>query len=266
MGPAAFHSVLPELPNILANGPPLVFLQEVKCKRNQRERTRITLERRFPRYKCHLGTSSRSSWSGTSCLIVATLLSKEVFTSAKSIEWQGPCNRKIWKQLKHDRVQFLEATLRSGEKMDIINMHNATSGDLSLQRQTFDTLEKFILNREGTKRIMCGDMNADYHRSREGYASGNAPHMEEVDAALETFVQQTKGWITSPVHHSRKDVQRSSAATLDHLILWNIPGQVPGGQVDWNIGPTQDHARVTYAAALDLIGNLVFEFGGGNCT
>ena len=86
MGPAAFHSVLPELPNILANGPPLVFLQEVKCKRNQRERTRITLERRFPRYKCHLGTSSRSSWSGTSCLIVATLLSKEVFTSAKSIE------------------------------------------------------------------------------------------------------------------------------------------------------------------------------------
>ena len=257
MGPAAFHSVLPELPKILANGPPLVFLQEVKCRRNQREWIRRTLEQRFPRYKCLLGTSSRSSWSGTSPLIVATLLSKEVFTSAKSIEWQGPCKRNIWKQLKQDRVQFLEATLRSGEKMDIINMHNATSGDLSLQRQTFDTLGKFILNREGTKRIMCGDMNADYHRSRTGYASDNAPHMEEVDAALETFVQQTKGWITSPMHHSRKDVQRSSAATLDHLILWNIPGQVPRGQVDWNIGPTQDHARITYAAAPDLIGVCV---------
>ena len=74
------------------------------------------------------------------------------------------------------------------------------------------------------KRVLCDALNADYHRSRTEYASSNAQHMKEVDYTIEAFMKQTKGTIVSPKHHSRKDIHRGSAVTLDHLILWNIPG------------------------------------------
>ena len=84
MGPEAFHSVFTELSSILANGPPIVFLQESKRRRTQREWMRRTVVQKFPRYKCLLGTSSRCSWSSTPCLIVATFLSTEGCDSAQS--------------------------------------------------------------------------------------------------------------------------------------------------------------------------------------
>ena len=70
-------------------------------------------------------------------------------------------------------------------------------------------------------------------------------------------MKQTKGTIVSPQHHSRKDIHRGSAATLDHLIRWNIPGHDLWGLVDWNIVPKQDHARVSYDIASDIIGACV---------
>ena len=155
------------------------------------------------------------------------------------------------------RVLWAEAQTHAGKLVHVVNVHQATSGQLELQQTVLRTL-KGKLSRQPHATIMAGDFNADPTGGRVGYAQSNAAHMQQVDEVFQRFVKETRGILVSPSTGSRQDVHTGKTAKLDHLILWNMGEQeVVAGRADWIGHPMHDHARVKFCVARELLQKVV---------
>jgi hypothetical protein len=96
------------------------------------------------------------------------------------------------------RVLRLEAELHDGQRMQIFNVHQATSGDIQLQQHTWQILAKSVGECKHQRILLGRDLNANANGTRVGYAESNAEHMTRVDALLENFVHDTQGELMSP--------------------------------------------------------------------
>jgi endonuclease/exonuclease/phosphatase family metal-dependent hydrolase len=113
-------------------------------------------------------------------------------------------------------VLRIEAELHDGQRMQIFNVHQATSGDVQLQQHAWQILAKSVVECKHQRILLGGDLNANANGTRVGYAESNAEHMTKVDALLENFVHDTQGELMSPSTVSwRRD---NKSAKLDHII------------------------------------------------
>jgi hypothetical protein len=124
------------------------------------------------------------------------------------------------------KVLRVDAELHDGQRLQVFNVHQATSGDMQLQQHTWQVLAKSIMECPH-QRILLGEKNAN--GLRVGYAVSNTEHMRRVDELLTKFVHDTKGELMSPSTVSWK--RGDKGAKLDHIIIsWNLPH-------DSNAGP-----------------------------
>ena len=86
----------------------------------------------------------------------------------------------------------VEAELHDGQRMQIFNVHQATSGDVQLQQHTWQVLAKSVAECRHQRILLGGDLNASANGTRVGYAESNAEHMAKVDALLHNFVHDTQ--------------------------------------------------------------------------
>jgi hypothetical protein len=118
------------------------------------------------------------------------------------------------------RVLRVDAELHDGQRLQVFNVHQATSGDRQLQQHTWQVLAKCITECRHQRILLGGDLNANANGLRVGYAVSNAEHMKRVDEALVNFVNVTQGQLMSPNALSWRRGERG--AKLDHLVTWNL--------------------------------------------
>ena len=81
--------------------------------------------------------------------------------------------------MAHGRVVWLDAMTHEGERISIINLHQATARRPDLQRRVNTQIQAEVNKSEGWRRIMGGDLNAA--TSRTGYSISTKSHFEKVD-------------------------------------------------------------------------------------
>jgi hypothetical protein len=96
------------------------------------------------------------------------------------------------------RVLRVEAELHDGQRLQIFNAHQATSGDMQFQQHTWQILTKSIVECRHQRILLGVDLNANASGLRFGYAASNAEHMKRVDNLLAQFVTDTQGELMSP--------------------------------------------------------------------
>jgi len=80
--------------------------------------------------------------------------------------------------MAHGLVLWLDAMTHEGERISIINIHQATARRPDLQRRVNHTHIQAEMNTsEGRRRIMGGDLNAA--TSRTGYSISTKSHFEK---------------------------------------------------------------------------------------
>ena len=82
---------------------------------------------------------------------VMTCLHKGVFNSARRQEWSTKTERETLKYMRRGRILCIEATARTGRKIRLINLHQATSRDLPLQQRVWNILSRW---HKGSRRSM----------------------------------------------------------------------------------------------------------------
>ena len=105
-----------------------------------------------------------------------------------------------------DAFLWLDAMTHEGERIGIINIHQATARRPGLQRRvhTHIQVEMKKLERRPRRRIMGGDLNAA--TSRTGYSISTKPHFEKVDNQFQEFIQRTGGSLIQSNANTRKDL------------------------------------------------------------
>ena len=81
--------------------------------------------------------------------------------------------------MAHGRVVWLDAMTHEGERISIINIHQATARRPDLPRCVNTHTQAKPIKSERRRRIMGGDLNAA--RSRIGYSISTKSHFEKVD-------------------------------------------------------------------------------------
>jgi len=121
---------------------------------------------------------------------------------------------------------WLDAMTHEGERISIINIHQATARRLDLERRVNTHIQAEMKQSEGRRRTMGGDLNAATLRT--GYSISTNSHFEKVDNQLQEFIQRTGGLLIQSETHARKDLMGSASlddvksATFDHIIRWNF--------------------------------------------
>ena len=110
------------------------------------------------------------------------------------------------------RVLWVDAVTHGGKKVRTINIHQATSSDLDLQRRVLDILRKSIVDSRNQMILLGGDLNANAGGDRQGYAESNKQHLRQVDKLLTDFVQETGGRLVSPATLSWKSGEGGRSA------------------------------------------------------
>jgi hypothetical protein len=85
-----------------------------------------------------------SPWCNRGHFAVATFLHREVFKTAQRREWHVDEDRRTLRHMTRGRVLRVEAELYDGQRMQIFNVHQATSGDVQLQQHTWQILAKSV--------------------------------------------------------------------------------------------------------------------------
>jgi len=86
-----------------------------------------------------------SPWCNRGHFAVATFLHREVFKTAQRKEWHVDAERKGLRHMTRGRVLRVEAELHDGQRMQIFNVHQATSGDVQLQQHVWQILAKSVV-------------------------------------------------------------------------------------------------------------------------
>jgi len=152
------------------------------------------------------------------------------------------------------RVLWLDAMTHEGERISIINIHQATARRPDLQRRVNSHIQAEMTKSRG-RRIMGGDLNAA--TSRTGHSISTKSHFEKVDNQFQEFIQRTGGCLIQSEAHTRKDLMGGASlddiksATLDHINTWNFSKDttaemlVPKSTVHWLGACANDHALIS---------------------
>jgi len=164
---------------------------------------------------------------GRAHIIEVTFLHKRVFCpNALVVNWHKSREKKALEHMTHGRVLWLNAMTHEGERISIINIHQAIARLPDLQRRVNTHIQAEMNKSEGWRRIMGGDLNAA--TSRTGYSISTKSHFEKVDNQFLEFIQRTGGSLIQSEAHTRKDLMGGASpddiqsATLDHMITWNF--------------------------------------------
>jgi len=121
------------------------------------------------------------------------------------VNWHKPGEKKTLEHMAHGRVLWLDAMTHEGERIPIINIHQATSKRPDLHRRVNTHIQAEMNKSEGRRRIMGGDLNAA--TSRTGYCISTKSHFEKVDISqFQAFFQSTGGSVIQSEAHTRKDL------------------------------------------------------------
>jgi len=81
--------------------------------------------------------------------------------------------------MAHGRVLWLDAMTHEGERVSIINIHQATARQPDLPKRVNTHIQAEINKSEGRRRIIGGDLNAA--TSRTEYSISTKSHFQKVD-------------------------------------------------------------------------------------
>jgi len=95
----------------------------------------------------------------------------------------------VLEHMAHGRVLWLDAITHEGERVSIINIHQATARRPDLQKCVNTHIQAEMNKSEGRRRIMGGDRNAA--TSRTGYSISTKSHFEKVDNQFQEFMRIT---------------------------------------------------------------------------
>jgi endonuclease/exonuclease/phosphatase family metal-dependent hydrolase len=208
MGPLGYEYSRTQLQELLKEGQAVVMVQEVRFPLGARQRVKNELKHLHPEYHCFLEAGKdplppdgedmdteapKSPWCKRGHFAVATFLHRGVFRSAQRREWHVDADTKTLRHMTRGRVLRVEAELHDGQRLQVFNVHQATSGDMQLQQHTWQILTKRIMQGLHQRILLGGDLNANASGLRFGYAAANAEHMKRVDDLLAQFVTNTQG-------------------------------------------------------------------------
>jgi hypothetical protein len=210
--------------------------------RGSKFRVQRDFRRKYPEYECYIAAGSDVDLvadtdgdqvpsdgynDGRAHITVVTFLHKRVFCpKALVVNWHEPREKKALEHMAHGRVLWLDAMMHEGERISIINIHQATARRLDLQRRVNTHIQAEMNKSEGRRRIMGGDLNAA--TSRIGYSISTKSHFEKVDNQFQEFIQRTGGSLIQSEANTRKDLMGGASlddiksATLDHIITRNF--------------------------------------------
>jgi len=122
--------------------------------------------------------------------------------------------------MAHGRIVWLDVMTHEGERISIINIHQATARQPDLKRRVNTHIQAEMNKLEGRRRIMGGDLNAA--TSRTGYSISTKSHFEKLDNQFQESIQRTGGSLIQSEAHTRKDLM-CAASLDDHIITWSFP-------------------------------------------
>ena len=79
----------------------------------------------------------KNPWCNRRHFAVATFLHRGVFKSAQRREWHVDADAKTLRHMTRGRVLRVDAELHDGQRLQVFNVHEATSGDMQLQQHTY---------------------------------------------------------------------------------------------------------------------------------
>jgi len=248
------------------------MLQEIQIPRGSKFWVQRNFRRKYPEYECYIAAGSNIDLvadtdgdqvpsdgynDGRAHITLVTFLHKCVFRlKALVVNWHKPREKKIMmlEHMSHEHVLWLDAITHEGERISIINIHQATARRPDLQRRVNTHIQAEINKSEGRRRIIGGDLNTT--TSRTGYSISRKCHFEKVDNQFQDFIQRKAGSLIQSEAHTRKDLMGGASlddiksATLDHIITWNFSDDdtaemlAPKSTVHWLGACVNDHALI----------------------
>jgi len=112
---------------------------------------------------------------GRAHITVVTFLHKRLFcTKALVVNWHKPREKKALEHMAHGRGLWLDAMTHEGERISIIDIHQATARRPDLQRRVNTHIQAEMNKSKGRRRIMGGDLNAS--KSSTEYSISTKSH------------------------------------------------------------------------------------------
>jgi len=126
---------------------------------------------------------------GRAHITVVTFLHTRVFRPNPLVGyWRKPRGKKALEHMAHGLVWLLGAMTHEGERISIINIHQARGRRPDLQRRVNTHIQAEMKTSDGRWRIMGGDLNAA--TSRTGYFISTKSHFEKVDNQFQEFISK----------------------------------------------------------------------------
>jgi len=171
------------------------MLQEIRIPRGSKFRVQRDFRRKYPEYECYIAVCSDIDLvadtdgdqvpsdgynDGRAHITVVTFQHKRVFRpNALVVNWHKPLKKKVLEHMAHGRVMWLDVMTHEGERISIINNHQATARRPDLQRCAHTHIQAGMNKSESRRKIIGGDLNAA--TSRTGYSIATKSHFEKVD-------------------------------------------------------------------------------------
>ena len=129
---------------------------------------------------------------------MVTFLHRGVFKIALLKGWHVDRDTRVLRHMTRGRVLYVDTELYDGQRLQVFNVHQATSGDLPLQQYTLQVLTKSVMECLHQRILLGGDLNASANGTRVGYAVSKTEHLKRVNELLTNFVSDTKRCLMSP--------------------------------------------------------------------
>jgi len=271
LGPLDIHAAQLYIAQAMLKKAAIMMLQEIRIPRGSKFRVQRDFRRKYPEYKCYIAAGididlvavtdsdhvPRDGYNdGRAHITVVTILHKSVICpKALVVNWHKPREKKALEHMAHGCIFWLDAMTREGERISIINIHQATARRPDLQRRVNTQIQAETNKSEGRRRIMGGDLNAA--TSRTGYSISTKSHFEKVDNQFQECIQRTGGSLIQSEAHTRKDLMGGASlddiksATLDHIITWIFSNDdtadilAPKSTVHWLGAYANNHALIS---------------------
>jgi hypothetical protein len=172
LGQLGYEYSRTQLQQLLQEGQAVVMVQELLFPLGAKQRVKNELRHLHPEYHCFLEAGKdpvpsegegenlerqKSQWCNRGNFAVATFLHREVFKTAQRREWHVDKDTKTLRHMTRGRVLRVDAELHGGQRLQVFNVHQATSGDLQLQQHTWQALAKSITECRHQRVLLGGD-------------------------------------------------------------------------------------------------------------
>ena len=151
LGPLGIHAAQPYIAQAMRKKAAIVMLQEIRIPRGSKFRVQRDFWRKYPEYECYIAAGSDvdlvADTDGDQVpgdgyndrrahITVVTFLHKRVFRpKALVVNWHKPRDKKVLEHMAHRCVLWLDAMTHEGERISIINIHQATARRPDLPRR-----------------------------------------------------------------------------------------------------------------------------------